>query len=124
MGKKELAKYQNQLKRSSLRKTSDNKIIVSFNPTTGPFVTLEVIVEISLPSEYPFKAPDAKFLTPVFHPNVSTEGQVCKDVLSGDWGPAKQIIDTVAAIENLLIAPSTEGGPLNPAAAEFFKTSD
>ena len=72
-----------------------------------------------------------------------------QDVLSGDWGPAKQIIDTVAAIENLLIAPSTgiapvtlclsvsifktlltnaqraaDGGPLNPTAADFFKTND
>ena len=35
-----------------------------------------------------------------------------QDVLSGDWGPAKQIIDTVAAIENLLIAPSTGIAPV------------
>merc|ERR1711934_68404 len=120
--KKELGKYLEQLDRCEIKKSS-KAIVVSFKTAAGPFVGLPVIVEITLPSEYPFKAPDAKFLSPMFHPNVSNEGQVCKDVLSGDWGPAKQIIDTVGAIENLLIAPSTDGGPLNPTAAEFFKTN-
>ena len=90
-------------------------IVVSFKTTIGPFVGLEVIVEITLPSEYPFKAPDvrfscisipascrslitvwsvmestlaslqAKFLSPMFHPNVSKEGQVCKVTASTNW---------------------------------------
>ena len=90
-------------------------IVVSFKTTTGPFVGLEVVVEITLPSEYPFKAPDvrfscisipascrslitvwsvmestlaslqAKFLSPMFHPNVSNEGQVCKVTASPNW---------------------------------------
>merc|ERR1712187_563255 len=89
----------------------------------GPFKGLQVIVQIELPSEYPFKAPDAKFLTPVYHPNVSEEGQVCKDILSGDWGPAKQIVDVVSAIENLLIYPSTGGAPVNSEANEFYKAA-
>merc|ERR1719326_1173587 len=78
----------------------DQSIIAKMSPILGPFTGIEVIIKMTLPSEYPFKAPDARFLTPVYHPNVSDEGQVCKDILSGDWGPAKQIIDIVAAIEN------------------------
>merc|ERR1711934_427048 len=92
-------------------------------PALGCFDAIEVIIKMTLPSEYPFKAPDAQFLTPVYHPNVSDDGQVCKDILSGDWGPAKQIVDIVSAIERLLVSPNTGDGPLNTDAAEFYKTN-
>jgi ubiquitin-protein ligase len=120
--KKELGRYQLILSKAQFRKKPDGHIIVQMKPEVGFFKDLDVIVEIEIPSEYPFKAPDAKFLTPLYHPNVSDKGQVCKDILSGDWGPAKQIVDTVAAILNLLVAPSLDGGPLNSEAAAVFKT--
>lgn len=120
--KKELARYQTVLQKAEFRRKGA-VIYVKLTAAAGSLKGHPVIIEINLPSEYPFKAPDAKFLTPVYHPNVSSEGQVCKDVLSGDWGPAKQIIDIVIAIENLLIAPSTGGGPLNNEANEFFKAN-
>ena len=30
-----------------------------------------------------------------------------QEMLSGDWGPAKQIVDSVAAIEEMLAAPTS-----------------
>eukprot|EP00494_Astrolonche_serrata_P012608 UN12712 len=39
-------------------------------------------VDINIPSQYPFAPPKMKFITKVWHPNVSTQtGAICLDIL-------------------------------------------
>lgn len=41
------------------------------------------------PQDYPFKPPKVKFLTRIYHPNISPDtGVVCCDVLTQNWSPA------------------------------------
>ncbi|KAH0789755.1 ubiquitin-conjugating enzyme E2 2 [Histomonas meleagridis] len=64
--------------------------------------------------EYPHKAPEVKFTTPVFHPNVYRSGAICLDILQHNWSPAYDISSILTSIQSLLTDPN----PASPANAE------
>ena len=43
-------------------------------------------VEIGIPPGYPFVPPKMRFLTQIWHPNVSSQtGAICLDILKDAW---------------------------------------
>lgn len=42
-------------------------------------------LRIVFPADFPFTAPTVTFVTPCFHPNVSTSGDICVDFLKDKW---------------------------------------
>ena len=70
---------------------------------------------MSLPLEYPHKAPELKFVTKIYHPNVKTDtGEVCHLMYSKDWKPTgKKIIDIIQIIISMMQSPNLET-PLEP----------
>jgi ubiquitin-protein ligase len=45
-------------------------------------------LEVRFPDNYPFEPPKVKFLTKVYHCNVSPGGDICMDILKRSWSPA------------------------------------
>lgn len=46
-------------------------------------------VDIQLEDQYPFVPPKMRFITRVWHPNVSSaSGAICLDILKDQWSPA------------------------------------
>jgi ubiquitin-conjugating enzyme (huntingtin interacting protein 2) len=42
-------------------------------PPDTPYATGTFFVDITIPDQYPFKAPTMKFLTKIWHPNISSQ---------------------------------------------------
>jgi len=69
---------------------------------------------------YPFTPPKIKFKTKVFHPNISSKGEICLDILHDQWAVALTIEKALLSIVALLSAPNTDDF-LTPEAAFLYK---
>lgn len=65
-------------------------------------------MKLALGAEFPQAPPKAFFLTKIFHPNVSTEGEICVNTLKKDWNPNLGIKHIITVIRCLLIDPNPE----------------
>lgn len=66
-------------------------------------------VRISLPVDYPTRAPQLRWLTPIFHPNISAEGTfVCVDT----WYPSRFLDDLCIILGRMIQYKNFN--PLNP----------
>jgi ubiquitin-protein ligase len=78
-------------------------------------------IEIKLPTEYPFKAPEVFFNKPIYHPNVDDKGEICVDILNADGGfkPRTSLTDIVKAVVDRIDNPNIDHA-LNPGKIRFF----
>jgi ubiquitin-protein ligase len=75
---------------------------------------------VTFPGEYPFKAPQVRFITPMYHPNVSASGGICLDLLIDKWLPSYHIASLLVSIRSFLDDPNPDHG-LNAEALEAFR---
>lgn len=88
-------------------------------PYEGGIFTLN----FDFPDNYPFKHPEVKFVTPMYHPNIKKEtGEVCMDVFANSWSPTQKVQDILEKLSSLLVSPSTES-PLEEDIAKEFSTN-
>ncbi|GEQ71095.1 hypothetical protein JCM33374_g4776 [Metschnikowia sp. JCM 33374] len=75
-------------------------------------------VDINIPNEYPFKPPVMKFLTKIYHPNISSvTGAICLDILKDAWTPILTLKSSLISLQSLLQSPE----PNDPQDAEVAK---
>ncbi|XP_045871897.1 ubiquitin-conjugating enzyme E2 C-like [Meles meles] len=77
-------------------------------------------LSLEFPSGYPYNAPMVKFLTPCYHPNVDTQGNICLDILKDKWSVLYDVRTILLSIQSLLGEPNIDS-PLNTHAAELWK---
>ncbi|XP_075408786.1 ubiquitin-conjugating enzyme E2 C-like isoform X2 [Tenrec ecaudatus] len=77
-------------------------------------------LSLEFPSGYPYNAPTVKFLTPCYHPNVDTQGNICLDSLKDKWSALYDVRTILLSIQSLLGEPNIDS-PLNTHAAELWK---
>eukprot|EP01064_Diplonema_japonicum_P003442 TRINITY_DN1221_c0_g1_i2.p1 TRINITY_DN1221_c0_g1~~TRINITY_DN1221_c0_g1_i2.p1 ORF type:complete len:152 (+),score=34.29 TRINITY_DN1221_c0_g1_i2:59-514(+) len=81
-------------------------------------------VEVTIPTEYPFKAPSFQFRTVPYHPSVKQDtGDVCSEAIGtgNSWKPSIKIIDILLQVRELLCSPRPEN-PLEPDIAQQLAT--
>lgn len=69
--------------------------------------------------EYPIKPPKVAFTTPMFHPNIYGNGNICIDILQHNWSPAYDVCAILTSIQSLLTDPNP-ASPANGEAARLF----
>ena len=71
---------------------------------------------------YPFRCPNVKFITPMYHPNIKKDtGEICMEVFTNDWTPTQKISDIIIKLASLLVSPLIES-PLEPEIAQYYLT--
>lgn len=74
--------------------------------------------DIVVPESYPFQPVKMKFITKVYHPNISSaSGAICLDILKDAWSPVLTLKSTLISLQSLLCSPE----PNDPQDAEVAK---
>jgi ubiquitin-conjugating enzyme E2 D/E len=69
---------------------------------------------MEFPDNYPFKAPEVKFVTRVYHPNVNkANGEICADVFSSGWSPTLNARFVIDALVTMFLNPNADS-PVEP----------
>eukprot|EP01062_Namystynia_karyoxenos_P026211 TRINITY_DN20437_c0_g1_i1.p1 TRINITY_DN20437_c0_g1~~TRINITY_DN20437_c0_g1_i1.p1 ORF type:complete len:260 (+),score=58.12 TRINITY_DN20437_c0_g1_i1:76-855(+) len=109
-----------------VRVIPEEEVFISSNPNRwrailqGPRQTpwegmfFEVLVEF--PDNYPVACPDMRFLTPIWHCNVSPKGEIAYQVLREKYVPGSGARKALAALHWLLVEPVRMYTELNPEA--------
>ena len=75
---------------------------------------------VTIPFNYPHEAPKCHCDTPIYHPNIDRQGNVCLNILRADWKPVLGINPVILGLIFLFIEPNSED-PLNHEAAEVLR---
>lgn len=88
-------------------------------PAGSPYEGMTFKLKLRFPADYPFTAPTVTFVTPVFHPNVDTVGNICLDILKDKWTAAYSVSTMLLSLQALL-QDANCASPLNGPAAQLW----
>ncbi len=88
-------------------------------PEDSPYHGGLFFLDIYFPTEYPFTPPKIYFKTKIYHPNISSNGSICLDILKEQWSPALTVSKVLLSICSLLTDPNPDD-PLVPNIADLY----
>ena len=80
--------------------------------------TYEFTIEVS--PNYPHDPPKCLCITPIYHPNIDTQGHVSLNILRDEWRPVLGVSAVILGLIFLFIEPNPND-PLNKEAAEVMR---
>merc|ERR1719208_788015 len=88
-------------------------------PADTPYFGGKFRVKLTIGKDFPAAPPKGFFLTKIFHPNVSSRGEICVNTLKRDWKPDLGIKHVLLTVKCLLIVPNPESA-LNEEAGKLL----
>ena len=108
-----------------IRNIDDNVLLIEIiflGPKDSPYEENINTISVKIPNEYPNKAPIMKFTNKIYHPNISSDGTICLDILKENWRPIYTLRTIIMSIISLLSDPNPDS-PLNGEAADYYRKS-
>jgi len=93
---------------------------VIFGPDDTPWEGGIYNLMLEFSADYPNKAPNVRFVTKMFHPNVYQDGRICLDILQNQWSPIYDVSAILTSIQSLLCDPNPNS-PANAEAAKLYQ---
>jgi ubiquitin-protein ligase len=96
--------------RTGTANSTQNIILGRILPSSNIYNQAAYQIEIKLPAEFPFKPPEVRFVTPIYHPNVDDQGKICVDLLNSSetWKPTTPLVDVVKTVVDLIDNPKID----------------
>jgi ubiquitin-conjugating enzyme E2 D/E len=91
-------------------------------PANSPYEDGTFFLNILFPSNYPFHPPDFHLITPIYHPNISSEGHICTCLLKKRWSPALTIHTVLLTVREVMSSPSAVDHVLREDIAELYRS--
>ncbi|XP_045784526.1 ubiquitin-conjugating enzyme E2-22 kDa [Maniola jurtina] len=92
-------------------------------PPDTPYEGGTFLLEIKVPETYPFNPPKIRFVTKIWHPNVSSvTGAICLDILKDQWAAALTLRTVLLSIQALLSA-AEPSDPQDAVVAKQYRES-
>lgn len=74
-----------------------------------PYENGTFLLEIHVPETYPFNPPKVRFITRIWHPNISSvTGAICLDILKDNWAAAMTLRTVLLSLQALLASPEPD----------------
>ncbi|XP_069131495.1 ubiquitin-conjugating enzyme E2-22 kDa-like [Argopecten irradians] len=93
-------------------------------PPDTPYEGGKFLLEIKIPETYPFNPPKVKFVTKIWHPNISSvTGAICLDILKDQWAAAMTLRTVLLSLQALLSAAEPDD-PQDAVVAKQYKENN
>ncbi|XP_017773727.1 PREDICTED: ubiquitin-conjugating enzyme E2-22 kDa [Nicrophorus vespilloides] len=90
-------------------------------PPDTPYEGGNFVLEIKVPETYPFNPPKVRFITKIWHPNISSvTGAICLDILKDQWAAAMTLRTVLLSLQALLSSAEPDD-PQDAVVAKQYK---
>ncbi|CAG9463956.1 unnamed protein product [Pedinophyceae sp. YPF-701] len=95
---------------------------IIFGPEGTPWDGGLFKLSIEFTEDYPNTAPNVRFASKIFHPNIYADGRICLDILQNKWSPIYDVGAILTSVQSLLSDPNCDS-PANAEAAQLYRES-
>mmetsp|Transcript_4356 Transcript_4356/g.4868 ORF Transcript_4356/g.4868 Transcript_4356/m.4868 type:complete len:149 (-) Transcript_4356:111-557(-) len=81
-------------------------LILLIGPENSPYEGGIFLLKLTFPEEYPHKRPIIQFITPIYHPNVTGDGQLTLSLFREFWNSSCSILELMDYLIEILQEPN------------------